>query len=317
VIWEVRLDRRFTKVAFTGPDELVQKPGTNVVRGGLRLKITPDVHERFVQEFGINMLNTLTSKENRETAHKRRIFVFDERGGVFGGQGDTLMEFQNLTTGVFHSSRRRVVGVRYRCKPTDLKIPEIGAFHTHPALFSTSVKQVRNRIERMLWLSDMDVKAFLKQHELYGYEWHFIGTLDIGCFHIDDVKKDIREPREILRYGDVEGVIERLAPQIRFYDQILANARQGSRPPSPELITQLVRNFTQRNDELELILAEHAKPDLAQLADKVASQCQLLGYSQRQIGGLFKKMFPTTDEPVVDFQQQVKKAYDRLSVLSS
>lgn len=281
------------------------------------MNITPEVHERFVQEFGINMLNTLTSKENRETAHKRRIFVFDERGGVFGGHDDTMMEFQNLTTGVFHSSRRRVVGVRYRCKPNDLALPEIGAFHTHPALFSSSVKQVRARIERMLWLSDMDVKAFLKQHELYGYAWHFIGTLDIGCFHIDDVKQDIREPREILRYPDVEGVIARLAPQIRFYDQILANARQGARTPSPEMMVQLVRNLTQRNDDLELILREQSKPDVAQLADKVASQCQLLGYSQRQIQGLFKKMFPASEEPVIDFQHQVKKAYDRLSVLSS
>lgn len=263
------------------------------------------------------MLNTLTSKENRETAHKRRIFVFDERGGVFGGHDDQLMEFQNLTTGVFHSSRRRVVGVRYRCKPNDLKLPEIGAFHTHPALFSTSVKQVRNRMERMLWLSDMDVKAFLKQHELYGYDWHFIGSIDIGCFHIDDVKRDIREPREILRYPDVEGVIARLAPQIKFYDRILANARQGAGTPSAEMMVQLVRTLTQRNDDLELILREHAKPDLVQLADKVASQCQLLGYSQRQISLLFKRMFPTSAEPVVDFQHQIKQAYDRLSLLNS
>jgi hypothetical protein len=281
------------------------------------LNITSEVHERFVQEFGINMLNTLTSKENRETAHKRRIFVFDERGGVFGGHDNQLMEFQNLTTGVFHSSRRRVVGVRYRCKPNDLKLPEIGAFHTHPALFSTSVKQVRNRMERMLWLSDMDVKAFLKQHELYGYDWHFIGSIDIGCFHIDDVKRDIREPREILRYPDVEGVIARLAPQIKFYDRILANARQGAGTPSAEMMVQLVRTLTQRNDDLELILREHAKPDLVQLADKVASQCQLLGYSQRQISLLFKRMFPTSAEPVVDFQHQIKQAYDRLSLLNS
>lgn len=281
------------------------------------MNITPEVHERFVQEFGINMLNTLTSKENRETAHKRRIFVFDERGGVFGGHDQQLMEFQNLTTGVFHSSRRRVVGVRYRCKPNDLVLPEIGAFHTHPALFSTSVKQVRARMERMLWLSDMDVKAFLKQNELYGYEWHFIGTIDIGCFHIDDVRKGIREPREVLPYPDVEGVIARLAPQIKFYDQILANARQGAGTPSAEMMEQLVRTLTQRNDDLAKILREHDKPDLAQLADKVASQCQLLGYSQRQISGLIKKMFPMVDEPVIDFQQQIKKAYDRLSVLSS
>ena len=281
------------------------------------MNITPDVHERFVQEFGINMLNTLTSKENRETAHKRRIFVFDERGGVFGGHGDKLMEFQNLTTGVFHSSRRRVVGVRYRCKPNDLELPEIGAFHTHPALFSTSVKQVRSRMERMLWLSDMDVKAFLKQNELYGYTWHFIGTIDIGCFHIDDVKQGIREPREILHYPDVEGVIARLAPQIKFYDQILANARQGAGTPTTEMMVELVRTLTQRNGELEAILREQDKPDLALLADKVASQCQLLGYSQRQISGLFKKMFRSADEPVIDFQHQIKRAYDRLSVLSS
>ncbi len=299
------------------PGTRYKSPVTTPPKGDFRLKITSEIHERFVQEFGINMLNTLTSKENRETAHKRRIFVFDERGGVFGGNDDQLAEFQNLTTGVFHSSRRRVVGVRYRCKPNDLVLPEIGAFHTHPALFTTSVKQVRSRMERMLWLSDMDVKAFLKQHELYGYLWHFIGTIDIGCFHIDDVKRDIREPREILRYPDVEGVIARLAPQIRFYDQILSNARQGAGTPSAEMMVELVRTLTQRNDDLPSILREHAKPDLALLADKVASQCQLLGYSQRQISSLFKRMFPKTDEPEIEFQQQIKSAYDRLSVLSS
>jgi hypothetical protein len=79
------------------------------------LLIDATVHERFVREFGINMLNTLQSKEHRLTAHKRRIFVLDERGGIFGGADGTIQAYQNLTTGVFYSRRRQVVGVR--CRP--------------------------------------------------------------------------------------------------------------------------------------------------------------------------------------------------------
>ncbi|MBU6427990.1 MAG: hypothetical protein KGR26_03185, partial [Cyanobacteria bacterium REEB65] len=145
------------------------------------MQIEAAVHEQFVRELGLNMLNTLTTKEHRTTAHKRRIFVFDERGGVFGGSEERVEGYQNLTTGVFYSRRRQVVGVRYRCRPNDLQSPDIGAFHTHPALYDSSVRKVRSRIDRMLWLSEMDCKAFLKQHELYGFEWHFVGSIDIGC----------------------------------------------------------------------------------------------------------------------------------------
>lgn len=263
------------------------------------------------------MLNTLTLKENRLAAHKRRIFVFDERGGMFGGESGVLQEYQNLTTGVFHSRQRRIVGVRYRCKPNTLEVPEIGAFHTHPAAYSSSIRQVRQRIERLLWLSDMDVKAFLKQHELYGYQWHFIGTIDIGCFHIDDVKKDLRAPREVIRYPGLEEVMERLAPQIKFYDQILQSSATGT--PSSEVLFHLVQDLTARRGDIVEILNDQDPEGIVSLAGKVATQFQLLGYSSRQVSSLLRKTIgkPAEETPLACFQDQLRSAYDRLSALSS
>ncbi|HEY9898585.1 MAG TPA: hypothetical protein V6D00_05340 [Pantanalinema sp.] len=279
--------------------------------------IEPAVHERFVQDFGINMLNTLTVKDNRQLAHKRRIFVFDERGGVFGGSGRTLQAYQNLTTGVFHSNKRRIVGVRYRCRPNTLEVPEIGAFHTHPVAFSTSVRQVRQRIEHLLWLSDMDVKAFLKQYELYGYEWHFIGSMDIGCFHIDDVRRDHREPREVIRYPKLEEAMADLAPQIRFYDQILQSS--ASAAPSHEVLAHVIQDLTAQKGDLLGILASHDPEAIPLLAGKVASRFQLLGYSSRQVSTLLRKTVGKAgkEATVLCFQDHLASAYDRLSALSS
>lgn len=263
------------------------------------------------------MLNTLTVKDNRQLAHKRRIFVFDERGGVFGGEAGTLKEYQNLTTGVFHSNKRRIVGVRYRCRPNTLEVPEIGAFHTHPVAYASSVRQVRHRIERLLWLSDMDVKAFLKQYELYGYEWHFIGSMDIGCFHIDDVRKDIREPREVIRYPKLEEAMDQLAPQIRFYDQILQSSAAAA--PSPEVLVHVVQDLTAQRGDLLGILASHDLEAIPLLAGKVASRFQLLGYSSRQVNTLLRKTVGKAGKaaPVLCFQDHLCSAYDRLSALSS
>lgn len=280
------------------------------------MQIEPALHDRFVQEFGLNMLNTLTLKENRLIAHRRRIFVFDERGGVFGSQAGLLNAYQNLTTGVFHSRTRKVVGVRYRCRPNTLIRPEIGAFHTHPAAFSTQIRQVRQRIERLLWLSDMDVKAFLKQHELYGFEWHFIGTLDIGCFHIDDVKQDIRAPREVIRYPRLEEAVAMLEPQIRFYDRILQSS--ATRAPSHEVLEHVVQHLTARQGDLAGILLAHDPAHLSTLASDVASQFQLLGYSSRQVAGLIKRTIAGSSlEAVTSFQDHLIGAYDRLSALTS
>lgn len=281
------------------------------------MQIEPALHERFVRDFGLNMLNTLTLRENRLIAHRRRIFVFDERGGMFGGQDGTLADYQNLTTGVFHSRTRKVVGVRYRCRPNTLEVPELGAFHTHPAAYSPQLRLVRQRIERLLWLSDMDVKAFLKQHELYGYTWHFIGTIDVGCFHIDDVRQDIRAPREVIRYPRLEEAVATLEPQIRFYDDVLQQgvSRGG---PSKELLEHVLTHLTARQGEPGRILAEHDPGQLPQLAGDVASQFQLLGYSSRQVTTLIQRTLPgPAPELTRDFTTHVQGAYARLSVLSS
>lgn len=285
--------------------------------------IEPHVHESFVREFGINMLNTLTAKENRLVAHRRRIYVFDERGGVFGGELDgdqgTLQAYENLTTGVFHSRQRRVVGVRYRCRPNALEVSEIGAFHTHPALFSTNVRQVRARTERLLWMSEMDRKAFLKQHELYGYRWHFIGSMDLGCFHIDDVLAGQYGPREILRYPKLEEAIAELEPQVRFYDRILNSA--PVRNPSGEVLSQMVQSLTRSEEPLEAILLNSESERIPPLAEQVASQCQLLGFSQKQVLTLLRRSLG--EDPQLEgtslhfFRTHVLDSYTKLSALSS
>lgn len=283
------------------------------------MQLDPMVHDQFVQDFGINMLNTLTLRENRVVAHRRRIFVFDERGGMFGGEGSRLSEYQNLTTGVFHSRQRQIVGVRYRCRPNTLESAEVGAFHTHPVAFSKSLKQIRTRIERLLWMSDMDRKAFLKQYELYGYEWHFIGAMDIGCFHIDDVRRDIREPRLVLRYDRLEEAVAHLAPQIRFYDEILKRHAIHTHNPNRELLEHIVRDVTTQKDDLLTILHNHDMEELQTLAGKVAQRFQLLGYTSRQVSQLVKRTVHKFDvtTPPAQFHDHLRNAYDRLSFLTS
>lgn len=278
------------------------------------MKIDPAVHERFVEEFGLNMLNTLTSKEHRLTAHKRRIYVFDERGGVCGGSGDSVEGYQNLTTGVFYSHQRKIVGVRYRCKPNDLTMPALGAFHTHPALFSTNIRQVRRRIDRLLWMSEMDRLAFIKQNELYGFQWHFIGTIDIGCFHIDDVKDGSLQPREIIRYPNLPEVIDRLGPQIEFYDRILQSQAKLTRGVDKSILEQVFHRTTGVKGALEDILSS-AGLDIPATAQKVAIECQLMGLSSRQIGSILKRV-PQVDEEVRSgFQLRIEEAYKKLSAL--
>lgn len=281
------------------------------------MQIDAAVHEQFVREFGLNMLNTLTTKEHRMTAHKRRIFVFDERGGVFGGSDGRVSGYQNLTTGVFYSRRRQVVGVRYRCRPNDLEAPDIGAFHTHPALYDPSPRKVRTRIDRMLWLSDMDCKAFFKQHELYGFEWHFVGTIDLGCFHIDDVRKGRRGPREIIRYSGLDALLERLGPLIMWYDQLLTSQAVARRAPSAEILEQLVRNFTARDGALHQLLATHPSHELPSLAQMVANEFQMLGYTARQVSHLVHRTVSGPADPHREFRDHVTAACMRLSALSS
>lgn len=289
----------------------------------MTLHIDPQVHEKFVQDFGLNMLNTLTSKEHRLTAHKRRIHVFDERGGVMGGQGSTIQQYQNLTTGVFHSRSRKIVGVRYRCIPNDLSTPEIGAFHTHPALYDDSPEKVRRRIDQMLWLSEMDKVAFIRQHEMYGYEWHFIGCIDIGCFNIHDLMKGQYHPRYVLRYPHLEELMGKLRPVILHYDKILSSQAASPRAAKTGVITELVQNLTQQDGPVVDILVKHDEDMVTMLAKQVATECQLRGLTLRQVTTMVEKTIPAAKirelEPetltVSTFKQQVIHAYDSLAHL--
>lgn len=287
------------------------------------MHIEPHVHEQFVQDFGLNMLNTLTSKENRATAHKRRIHVFDERGGIMGGRGDTIQQYQNLTTGVFHSKTRKVVGVRYRCIPNDLSSPEIGAFHTHPALYDPDIDKVRRRIDQLIWLSDMDRKAFYKQYEMYGYEWHFIGCVDIGAFNIHDLKRGQPYPRYVFRYPRLEELMARLEPQILHYDRILRGQAVAPRSARLGVLTELVQDLTQQDGHFADILAAHQPDTASSLARQVATECQLRGLTLSQVSTMLEKSIPAAKarqygqdcQPIVHFKSALLQSYDRLAQL--
>lgn len=286
--------------------------------------ITPDVHERLVQDFGLNMLNTLTAQDHRLVAHKRRIHVFDERGGVFGGTGNTIQEYQNLTTGVFHSKTRNVVGVRYRCIPNDLENPVIGAFHTHPALYDDDIARVRRRIDNLLWLSDMDRVAFIKQHEMYGYEWHFIGCIDIACFNIHDLNREVFHPRYVLRYPRLEQLMAQLRPEIMHYDRILGNDAAAPRSTRRDTIHEIVTNLTQQDGPVMEILVRHDPEAAQRLGKRVAQECQLRGLTGSQVNQLLIKTIPQAVPlapvspapcPVQAFRSQIIGSYDRLAQL--
>ena len=286
--------------------------------------IDPVVHERFVQDFGLNMLNTLTAQDHRQVAHKRRIHVFDERGGVMGGTAATIQEYQNLTTGVFHSKTRNVVGVKYRCIPNDLERPVIGAFHTHPALYDDDVAKVRRRIDQLLWLSEMDKVAFFKQHEMYGYEWHFIGCVDIACFNIHDLEREVPYPRYVLRYPRLEQLMEQLRPEILHYDRILGTAGEAPRALRRGTLHEIVCNLTQQEGRVEEILGRQDHEAARLLGRRVAQECQLRGLTATQVSQLLSKsMAPVTvlqgasgaPGPIDSFRAQVLSTYDRLAQL--
>lgn len=295
------------------------------------MHIDPALHEQFVREFGLNMVNTLTARDNRLIAHRRRIHIFDERGGVMGAEPDgpepgdvVLREYQNLTTGVFHSRSRRIVGVRYRCVPNTLRARAIGAFHTHPALYDRSVERMRRRIDQMLWLSEMDLKAFYKQHELYGYEWHFIGCVDIGCFNIHDLKAERFHPRYVLRYPALEGLLETLGPRIEHYDRILSSAGESGRRPSSAVFAEILESLTHRAGRLPEVLAGHTPGSAGELAAQLATECQLRGFSARHVRHWVERHVPESEEPaflsaeappVLAFKRELLSAYDRLSLL--
>lgn len=285
------------------------------------MHIDPLVHEKFVEDFGLNMLNTLTSKEHRLTAHKRRIHVFDERGGVMGGDADTIQQYQNLTTGVFHSKSRKVVGVKYRCLPNNLTKDVIGAFHTHPALYDRDINKVRRRIDQMLWLSEMDKVAFYKQHEMYGYEWHFIGCVDIGCFNIYDIMKGQLHPRYVIRYPKLEELMEKLGPTVEHFDRVLSSQQIAPRGAKAGVLAEVVQNLTQQDGHVHEILSAHSVEMVRSLAKQVASECQLRGLTLRQVSQMLEKTIPARGrevehpESVSTFKHQVIHAYDSLAHL--
>lgn len=282
--------------------------------------IAPDVHERFVQDFGLNMLNTLTAQDHRQVAHKRRIHVFDERGGVMGGHQNTVQEYQNLTTGVFHSKTRNIVGVKYRCTPNNLEAPILGAFHTHPALYDDDVARVRRRIDQLLWLSEMDKVAFYKQHELYGYEWHFIGCIDIAAFNIHDLNRGVPHPRYVLRYPRLEQLMAQLKPEIAHYDTILRTA-EAPRSTKQSTLHEIICNLTQQEGPIAQIVEAHDMDAARLLGRRVAQECQMRGLSLGQVTGLLSKTIPAAkavQQPVAaidTFRQQVIHTYDRLAQL--
>ena len=163
----------------------------------------------------------------------------------------------------------------------------------------------------------MDVKAFLKQHELYGYQWHFVGTVDIGCFHIDDVLRDKREPREIMRYPELSTLLDRLAPHIHRYDQLLTSQATARHTPSADLLDQLIRTFTAQDANMWTVIATHPEPEIPSLAQMVAHELQMLGYTFPQVSHLAKRTFTGGDEPIASFKDHLLSAYTRLSALSS
>lgn len=254
--------------------------------------IDPLVHERFVQDFGLNMLNTLTSKSLRVTAHRRRIHVFDERGGVIGGSPTVIQTYRNMTTGVFHSRTRRVVGVRYRCDPDGVEQPALGAFHTHPALYDDDIEKVKRRIDRLLWMSDLDIEAFRQQHRVFGYQWHFIGCIDIACFHYRDIRKGILAPRYILRYPHLERLMVRLRPEILHYDNVLRSANDPAlRAPLTDLsaiLTELTQDPSAPHAQIEALDPGRVR----QLSLQVAHECQLRGYSKNGVQLELEKLIP-------------------------
>ncbi|MEB3284252.1 MAG: hypothetical protein VKN33_03080 [Candidatus Sericytochromatia bacterium] len=254
--------------------------------------IDPRVHERFVKDFGLNMLNTLTSKSLRLTAHRRKIHVFDERGGVMGGRAQHIQTYKNMTTGVFHSKTKKVVGVRYRCDPDAIDLPALGAFHTHPALFDEDPRRVRRRIDRLLWLSDLDIEAFRQQHRVFGYQWHFIGCIDIACFSYRDLQRGTLAPRYILRYPNLERIMEALRAEIAYFDGVLRNASNASRLSNAGDVRSIFFQVTALADTSNEALATLEPALITQMSRRVAQECQLQGLTKDDLQYELEQLLP-------------------------
>ncbi|HEY9723468.1 MAG TPA: hypothetical protein V6D47_15760, partial [Oscillatoriaceae cyanobacterium] len=178
------------------------------------------------------------------------------------------------------------------------------------------------RIDQLIWLSDMDKKAFYKQHEMYGYEWHFIGCIDIGCFNIHDLARGEFHPRYVLRYPHLEALMAKLGPTIMHYDRILTGQSVAPRSTRAGVITELVQNLTQRDGHVAEILVTQDEDMARLLAKQVATECQLRGLTQRQVVTMLQRTLPTTVEreyaevgTVRTFKTQLIDAYDSLAHL--
>ncbi|MEB3298187.1 MAG: hypothetical protein VKO21_01710 [Candidatus Sericytochromatia bacterium] len=200
--------------------------------------------------------------------------LFGERGGVFVGQGDLLLDFADLTRVPVWSPETGQLGVRYACRPHGLGHPEVAAFHTHPVRYDRDLRMIRRRIDRHLWLSDADVHAFRAQHRRYGYLWHLIGALDVGAFHIEDVLRGRRGPRLVFRCASLEQIMPALEAVLVERERLLHVPGGPTRRPTWSTVDAWLAPFLPEG----LVPSRHASaPEVLALAPWLARTLRLLG----------------------------------------
>ena len=279
---------------------------------GVTLRVSAPMHARLIDEFGLSMLNTLMASPS---SFRRRLPVFDERAGMMAGCEDRILEYQDLTTASVRSPVTGLVGVRYRCRPHDLAHAELGAFHTHPVLYSNDVRTVRRRIEQLLWLSDADVHAFMSQHRRFGFRWHFVAAMDLGCFHIEDVLRGKRGPRLVLRTPDLPGHVRRLGPEVAFFDHVL-RVRARSSVPVEWLDRALSRVTGVEGEAGDIVVALPAEARTG-LGERVLREFLQAGIQQRARVKLFVRASarPVGRRELEHLAREVEHAWTRLSII--
>jgi len=108
---------------------------------------------------------------------------------------------------------------------------------------------------------------------------HVVGTIDIGCYHIDYVEKDIREPREVIRHPDLAGLLERLAPHINRQDKLMTSQATARSAPGADVIDQLMGQFTAVEASMCVTLGAHPAQEIPALAQMVAHELQMPGHA--------------------------------------
>ena len=276
------------------------------------MRVATRLHDQLIHELGLSMLNTLMANSPTPL---RRIPVFDERGGMMAGCEDRILEFQDLTTGIVRSRQTGLVGVRYRCRPHALTHAEVGAFHTHPVLYSRNIRTIKRRIDALLWLSDPDVEAFRQQHARLGMNWHFIAALDLGCFHIDDVRRGHRTPRLVIRTPDLVHHVRRLEPEIAFFDEVLRVRRRADAPP--ELLDAILARVTGCPGETGTILGQLPESAWADLGDRVLRGLLQIGLQPRGRGRLFERVAARLERTteLLRLQDLVEMAWIRMTTI--